>query len=171
MTERHGLVTLHGNPLTLTGAPVAVGDAAPDAELVDNNLQPFSLASLKGKVAIVAAVPSLDTPVCDLQTRRFNTEAASLGADVAIVTVSMDLPFAQKRWCGAAGIDRLTTVSDHKNAAFGQAFGVLIKELRLLARAVFVIDRQGMVRHAQIVKEIGEQPDFDAVLVAVKAAL
>jgi len=171
MTQRHGLATLHGNPLTLTGTPVAVGDPAPDAVLVDNSLQPFALSSLRGKVAVIAAVPSLDTPVCDLQTRRFNTEAANLGSDVAIVTVSMDLPFAQKRWCGAAGIDRLTTVSDHKSAAFGEAYGVLIQELRLLARAVFVVDPQGVVRHAQIVKEISEQPDFDAALAAVKQAL
>jgi thiol peroxidase len=171
MIERQGLVTLHGNPLTLTGNPVAVGDAAPDAELIDNNLKPFSMASLAGKVRVIAAVPSLDTPVCDLQTRRFNTEAANLGGDVTIVTVSMDLPFAQKRWCGAAGIDRLTTVSDHKNAGFGLAYGVLIKELRLLARAVFVVDRHDVVRHAQIVQEVGAQPDYEAVLAAVKEAL
>jgi thiol peroxidase len=116
-------------------------------------------------------VPSLDTPVCDLQTRRFNQEAARLGPDVQILTISMDLPFAQKRWCGAAGIERVTTLSDHREASFGTAYGVLIKELRLLARAVFVVDKDGVVRYVQIVPELSREPDYEAALAAAKAAL
>ena len=130
MIERTGVVTIHGNPLTLVGEAVKAGDQAPDVELLDNDLKPVRLSTYRGKTLVIASVPSLDTPVCDLETRRFNDEAANLGADVEIVTVSMDLPFAQKRWCGAAGVKRLRTLSDHRDAAFGLAYGVLIKELR-----------------------------------------
>ncbi len=171
MKERSGLVTIHGNPLTLTGAPVAAGDKAPDAVLLDNDLKERRLSEWKGKVLIVAAVPSLDTPVCEIETKRFNTEAAKLSEDIAILTVSMDLPFAQKRWCGAQGVDRLTTLSDHREASFGAAFGVLIKELRLLARSVFVIDRSGTVIYAQIVKETTQEPDYAGALAAAQKAL
>jgi thiol peroxidase len=136
--------------------------------LLDNDLKPVKLSDFRGKVIIIAAVPSLDTPVCDMETRRFNTEAARLGKDVAILTVSMDLPFAQKRWCGAAGVEQVKTLSDHKEAAFGQAFGLLIKELRLLGRAVLVLDREGVVRYYQLVKEVSEEPDYEAALSAVK---
>ncbi len=125
------------------------------------------LSSYRGKILVIASVPSLDTPVCDLETRRFNDEAANLGADVEMLTVSMDLPFAQKRWCGAAGVKRLKTLSDHREAAFGLAYGVLIKELRLLARAVFLVDREGTVRYEQLVKEVANEPDYDAVLLAL----
>ena len=145
-----------------------VGQAAPDFEVLDNNLTPVKLSSFKGKICIIASVPSLDTPVCDIETRRFNTEAAKLSADVVILTISMDLPFAQKRWCGAAGIDKVITLSDHRNAEFGAAFGTIIKELRLLARAVFVIDKNGIVRLVQLVKEVAQEPDYAAVLAAVK---
>ena len=168
MDERTGLITFQGNPLTLLGSEVKVGDDAPDVELLDNELNPVKLSSLKGKVAVLVAVPSLDTPVCDVETRRFNEEAASLGDDVAVVAVSMDLPFAQARWCGAAGIENVQTLSDHRDAAFGTAYGVLIKELRLLARAVFVVDRDGDVRYVQLVNEVTDEPDYEAALAAVR---
>jgi thioredoxin-dependent peroxiredoxin len=164
MDERAGLITMRGNPLTLLGRAVREGEPAPDFQVLDNNLSPVNLSSFKGKKCIISSVPSLDTPVCDLETRRFNQEAARLGADVQILTISMDLPFAQKRWCGAAGVERVLTLSDHRDASFGIAFGVLIKELRLLARAVFVLDEQGVVRYLQIVKEQAEEPDYQAVL-------
>ncbi len=168
MTERTGIITIHGNPLTLMGNDLKVGAAAPGVELLDNDLKPVKLSSYRGKVLIVASVPSLDTPVCDLETRRFNDEAASLGPDIEIVTVSLDLPFAQKRWCGAAGVKRLKTLSDHRQAEFGTAFGVLIKELRLLARAVFIIDRQGAVQYVQLVKEVTNEPNYEEVLQALE---
>jgi thiol peroxidase len=119
-------------------------------------------------VVVISAVPSLDTPVCDMETRRFNSEAAKLSDDIVILTISMDLPFAQKRWCGAAGVDKVVTLSDHREAEFGKAYGVLIKELRLLARAVFVIDAEGVVRYVQLVNEVAEEPDYDAVISAAK---
>jgi thiol peroxidase len=167
MAERTGVITMKGHPLTLVGQEVQVGAPAPDFEVLANDLSPFKLSSLKGKVAIICSVPSLDTPTCDIETRWFNEEAAKLGPDVQILTISMDLPFAQKRWCGAAGVERVTTYSDHREAAFGQTYGVLIKELRLLARAVFVVDQDGMVRAAQIVPELANEPNYDAVLKAV----
>jgi thioredoxin-dependent peroxiredoxin len=167
MTERTGIITMKGHPLTLVGQEVEVGAPAPDFEVLANDLTPFKLSSLKGKVAIICSVPSLDTPTCDIETRWFNEEAARLGPDVEILTISMDLPFAQRRWCGAAGVDRVTTYSDHREAAFGQAYGVLIKELRLLARAVFVVDKGGVVRSAQIVPELANEPNYDEVLKAV----
>ena len=167
MTERAGLLTIHGNPLTLVGDEVKVGDPAPEVELLDNDLKPVKLSSYRGKVLVIASVPSLDTPVCDLETRRFNDEAANLGPDIEILTISMDLPFAQKRWCGAAGGKRLRTLSDHREAAFGQAYGVLIKELRLLARAVFIIDREGTVQYEQLVKEVTSEPNYEEVLQAL----
>jgi thiol peroxidase len=168
MTEHPGAITMKGNPLTLLGDLPAVGQAAPDFEVLDNNLTPVKLSSFKGKICVIASVPSLDTPICDIETRRFNTEAAQFRADVAILTISMDLPFAQKRWCGAAGIDKVITLSDHRNAEFGTAFGTIIKELRLLARAVFVIDRDGIVRLVQLVKEVSQEPDYAAVLDCIK---
>jgi thiol peroxidase len=160
-----------GRSVTLMGDGVTVGQAAPDFTAVGNDMQPVRLSQFRGRVVVVSAVPSLDTPVCDMETRRFNTEAAGLGPDVVILTVSMDLPFAQKRWCGAAGVDRVTTVSDHRDAGFGLAYGVLIKDLRLLARAVFVIDRQGIIRYIQLVKEVGTEPEYGPVLDAVRQAL
>lgn len=171
MADRKAAVTLQGNPLTLTGKEVKVGDKAPDFTVLDNDLNPVSLNDFKGKVLVLATVPSLDTPVCELETKRFNSEAASLGEGVQILTASMDLPFAQKRWCGAAGVDRLKTVSDHRDADLGLNYGVLIKELRLLARAVFVVDTQGVVRYVQLVKEVANEPDYPAVLKAVKEIL
>jgi thiol peroxidase len=164
MAERQGILTIHGNPLTLLGEEIKVGAAAPDAELVDNDLKPVKLSSYRGKTLVVASVPSLDTPVCDIETRRFNDEAAHLGGDIQMLTISMDLPFAQKRWCGAAGVERLTTLSDHREAAFGLGYGVLIKELRLLARAVFIIDREGTLQYMQLVKEVSNEPNYEEVL-------
>jgi len=164
MEERTGIITMKGNPLTLMGKELKVGDSAPDFEVLDNNLSPVKLSSFSGKVCVISSVPSLDTPVCDMETRRFNQEAGNLNADVQILTISMDLPFAQKRWCGAAGVDNVVTLSDHRNASFGTAYGVLIKELRLLARCVFVVDREGIIRHVQMVKEITEEPDYEAIM-------
>ena len=168
MEERNAAVTLHGNPLTLVGAELSVGDSVPDVEVLDNDLNPVKLSSFKGKICVISAVPSLDTPTCDMETRRFNETAGKLGDDVVILTVSTDLPFAQKRWCGAAGVDKVVTLSDHREAAFGSAFGVLIKELRLLARSIFVVDRNGIIQYVQHVKELSEEPDYDAVIEAVQ---
>ena len=168
MEERNGLVTMKGNPLTLLGPKLNVGDKAPDFEALDTDLSPVRFSSYHGKVRVIASVPSLDTPVCDMETRRFNQEAGDLGPDVVILTVSMDLPFAQKRWCGAAGVDKVITLSDHRDASFGTAYGVLIKELRLLARSVFVVDREGVIRYVELVKDLTEEPRYDAVLGAVK---
>jgi thiol peroxidase len=168
MEERKGMITMKGNPLTLLGKALKVGDRAPDFGVSDNNLSPVNLSAYKGKVCIISAVPSLDTPVCDLETRRFNQEAANLSPDIVILTVSMDLPFAQKRWCGAAGVDKVITLSDHKDASFGAAYGVLIKELRLLARAVFVVDRKGVIQYIEIVKELTQEPNYEAALQAAK---
>jgi len=168
MKERVGAISRRGNPLTLLGDELRVGDMAPELELLDNDLSPIKLSTFRGKVCIITSVPSLDTPVCDMETRRFNEEAGKLGEDVVILTVSMDLPFAQKRWCGLAGVDKVTTLSDHREATFGKAYGVLIKELRLLARAVFVVDREGRIQYIQLVKELTEEPDYDAVLGAAR---
>ena len=167
MQERAGLVTMKGNPITLIGPELKVGDRAPDFVAIDNDLSQVSLESFRGKVCIVSSVPSLDTPVCDMETRRFNSEASRLGDDVVVLTISMDLPFAQKRWCGAAGVDQVVTLSDHRDGAFGEAYGVLIKDLRLLARAVFVLDKEGTIRYLELVKEIASEPDYEAVLAAV----
>jgi len=169
MSERTGLVTIHGNPLTLLGNAVSVGKSAPAFTALDNDLNPKSLADYAGKVLLISSVPSLDTPVCDMETRRFNAEAGKLGENVHLLTLSMDLPFAQKRWCAAAGIDRLTTLSDHRDASFGLAWGVLIKELRLLARAVFVVDGAGTVKYMELVPEVTHEPNYDAALAAAKA--
>ena len=169
MEERTGIITFQGNPLTLIGEEVEVGKAAPDFEALDNDLNPVRLSSLRGKICVLSSVPSLDTPVCDVETRKFNEEAGRLSPDVAVLTISMDLPFAQKRWCGAAGVDRVQTLSDHRDAQFGTSYGVLIKELRLLARAVFVVDREGAIRYIQVVNEVTNEPDYDSVLDAVKS--
>jgi len=168
MSERSNVITMHGNPLTLLGNELKTGDKAPDVTLLDNDLSPVAISSYKGKVCVVSSVPSLDTPVCDIETRRFNQEAEGLGEDVVILTVSMDLPFAQKRWCGAAGVDRVITLSDHRDASFGSAYGMLIKELRLLARGIFIIDREGIISYIQIVKEVSEEPDYAEVMKEIK---
>lgn len=171
MNERSGIITFKGNPFTLLGPELKVGDKAPDFVVVDNGLAPVSLASSTGRIRIISSVPSLDTPVCDTETRRFNQEAATLPGDVVVLTVSLDLPFAQKRWCGAAGIDKVTTLSDYRERSFGQNYGVLIKELLLLTRAIFVIDAQGVIRYIQIVPEVTSEPDYAAVIAAARALL
>jgi thioredoxin-dependent peroxiredoxin len=168
MVEQTGKITLKGNPVTLVGKVPGVGDVVPDCELVANDLSTVPLSAYRNKVCILTSVPSLDTPVCATETRRFNTEAAGLGKDVQVLAISVDLPFAQSRWCGAAGVNQLTTLSDYRATAFGQAFGVLIKELRLLARAVFVVDRQGVIRYREIVPEVTEEPDYEAALAAAR---
>jgi thiol peroxidase len=171
MEERKDIITMKGQPLTLLGKELKVGELAPDFEVLANDLSAVNLSAYQGKVCIISSVPSLDTPVCDTMTRRFNLEAASLGEDVVVLTISMDLPFAQSRWCGAAEVENVQTLSDHRDASFGTAFGVLIKELRLLARAVFVVDKEGTVRYMQIVNELTSEPDYEAVLNAVKEVL
>jgi thiol peroxidase len=168
MKERTGIVTMKGNPLTLMGNEVKAGEGAPDFTVLDNNLSPVRFSTFRGKICIVSSVPSLDTPVCDLETRKFNEEASRLGPDVVILTISMDLPFAQKRWCAASGVDKVQTLSDHRDATFGTAYGVLIKELRLLARAVFLVDQKGTLQYIQIVKELTNEPDYESVLGALK---
>ena len=169
MEERRGIVTMRGNPLTLVGNEVKVGDKAPDFKAVDNDLSVVSFSSFLGKVCILSSVPSLDTTVCDIETRRFNEEAGRLSSDIVVLTISMDLPFAQKRWCGAAGVNRVQTLSDHRDASFGLSYGVLIKELRLLARAVFVVDRGGIVQHVNLVREMTEEPEYAAILGAARS--
>lgn len=171
MKERKGTITMKGNPLTLLGDEVKVGDKAPDFEVLANDLSPVRLSLFRGKVCIISSVPSLDTPVCDTQTRRFNEGAGRLGDDAVVLTISMDLPFAQKRWCGAAGVQNVQTLSDHREASFGTAFGVLIKELRLLARTVFVVDKAGTIRYIQMVDELTKEPDYEATLKAAKELL
>jgi thioredoxin-dependent peroxiredoxin len=171
MEERSGAVTVKGNPLTLMGPALKVGDKAPEFVVLNNDLDPVSLSDFPGKICIISSVASLDTSVCDMETRRFNQEAANLGDDVVILTISMDLPFAQKRWCGAAGVDKVITLSDHREASFGSAYGVLIKELRLLARSLFLVDKEGVIRYIQLVKELSQEPDYEAVLKALKECL
>ncbi|NJB68034.1 thiol peroxidase [Desulfobaculum xiamenense] len=170
MADRTGIITLHGNGLTLAGTPVQVGQKAPNFTVLDTALAPKTLADYAGRVLIISSVPSLDTPVCDMETRRFNTEAANLG-DVTILTISTDLPFAQKRWCGAAGVDKVVTLSDHRDLSFGMAYGLVIRELRLLARAVLVVDPKGVIAYQQIVGEVSQEPDYAAALTAARAAL
>ncbi len=162
LMERTGLVTFKGNPVTLTGNPVRAGDKAPDFTVTDNNLNEVRFADFKGNIVIISVVPSIDTPVCELQTEQFNREAASLSARV--LTISMDLPFAQRRFCDSFKIGNVTLLSDYREREFGQRYGLLIKELGLLARAVFIIDKDGIVAYTQIVKEIGEQPNYAEVL-------
>lgn len=166
MAERVGVITMKGNPLTLTGHEVKVGDQAPDATLVANDLSEVKLSSFTGKKVILSVVPSLDTPVCDLETKRFNKEASQL-SEVVVLTVSKDLPFAQKRWCGAAGATAVKTLSDYRGN-FGETYGVMIKGLNLLARCVFVIDPEGKVTYVQLVKEVASEPNYDEVIKAVK---
>ncbi|MET9001578.1 thiol peroxidase [Amycolatopsis sp. Hca4] len=168
MTERTGVVTFRGNPVTLLGPEIAVGDRAPDFTALGSNLAPVRFSELGG-TRVISVVPSLETPVCDLQTRRFNESLARLG-EASVLTVSVDLPFAQARWCGAAGVEGVRTLSDHRDLSFGLAYGVVIKEFRLLARAVFVVDAAGTVVHAEYVPEVGQEPNFDAAIVAAQGA-
>ena len=171
MQKKKDVVTMKGELLTLVGKQVKVGDLAEDFEVVANDLSAVKFSSFRGKVCLISSVPSLDTSVCDIQTKKFNAQAKALGDDVVVLTVSMDLPFAQSRWCGAAGVENVQTLSDHRKAQFGNAFGVLIKELRLLARAVFVANKDGVVRYIQIVEELTKEPDYEAALNAAEELL
>jgi thiol peroxidase len=169
--ERAGVITFKGNPMILLGDDVAVGSRAPEFQVVDTDLKAVTLGDTAGKVRLITAVPSLDTGVCDKMTRAFNEKAAALPPEVAVYTVSLDLPFAQKRWCGNAGIERVKTVSDYQDRSFGLNYGILIKELKLLARTVFVIDGNGQVTYREIVPEVTDEPNYDAALAAVRKLL
>ena len=161
-------ITMKGKPIVLLGGPVEVGQQAPNFEVVNADLSNVTFSSYRGKPCVLSSVVSLDTPVCDAQTRRFNEEVGRLNSDINIVVISMDLPFAQKRWCGAAGVDRVTALSDHRDAAFGIAYGVLIENLRLLARATFVVDAEGRIAYKEIVPEITDEPDYNKALAAIR---
>ncbi|CAH0117588.1 MULTISPECIES: thiol peroxidase [unclassified Paenibacillus] len=167
--ERTNVATFKGNPLTLIGPELKVGDQAPDFKLNKNLLEQASLQDYAGKIKLISVVPSIDTGVCDAQTRRFNEEASKLGDNVVILTVSADLPFAQARWCGAAGVDKVVMLSDYKSNSFGEAYGVLIKEFQLDMRAVFVIDANDKISYVEVLKEMTEHPDYDKAIEAVKA--
>ncbi|GIP53161.1 thiol peroxidase [Paenibacillus vini] len=169
--ERASVATFKGNPITLVGPELKVGDTAPDFRLNKNLLEEVTLQDFAGKIKLISVVPSLDTGVCDAQTRRFNQEAADLGDNVVILTVSADLPFAQARWCGAAGVDRVVTLSDYKENSFGKSYGVLIKEFALDQRAVFVVDQDNKIRYVEVLKEMSEHPDYEKPVAAVKELL
>lgn len=171
MAERANAATFKGKPLTLVGAEVKVGDRAPHFKLVGNDLSDIDCTSFHGKVRVLSVAPSLDTPVCAAQTRTFNKEAINLSEDVVILSVSLDLPFALARFCGAEGIERVITASDYKYRSFGEAYGVYVRELGLLARAVFVIDKDDKIVYAEYVAEVTNEPDYAAAFKAVKAAL
>ncbi len=168
--ERPGAVQLGERELTVLGEVLRPGDPAPDFRLTDNNWREVTLADSAGKVRLISVVPSLDTRVCDMQTRRFNEEAAGLGENVVVLTVSADLPYAQRRWCGAAGVERVQTLSDHKEMSFGNAYGTHIKALRLDQRSVFVVDADDRVRYVEYVPVFGQEPDYAAALDAVREA-
>lgn len=169
--KKTGVITFKGNPMTLLGPELKVGAPAPEFKVVDNGLQPVTLADSQGKVCLITVVPSLDTPVCDTMTRKFNEEAAKLPENVVVYTISLDLPFAQKRWCGNAGIEKVKTLSDYQERSFGLNYGLLIDELKLLARAVLVIDQKGTIAYQEIVKEVTAEPDYTAALAAARALL
>jgi len=166
--ERLGIVTIHGSPLSLVGPDLKVGDKAPDFTVLDSDLKEVRLKDFEGKIKVISVTPSLDTPVCDIQARRFNQEAANFSRDVAVLNISMDLPFAIARFCSAAGINSVKTLSDHRDASFGSAYGVLIKELRLLARSIFIIDKDNIIRLKEIVPEVTNHPNYESAFDLVK---
>lgn len=159
--ERSGVVTMKGNPVTLVGTEIKAGDKAPDFTVLDQTLQPVKLSDYAGKKVVISVTPSLDTPVCDFQLRKINSDLAA--KDVSVMNISMDLPFAIKRFCALAEINNAVGLSDHRDASFGEAFGVLIKELRLLARAVFVVE-DGVVTYAEVVPEATDSPDYEKLM-------
>jgi len=169
--RRTGVIKFKGSPLTLLGPALKEGDPAPDFNALDRGLKEVGLRDFKGKVKLISVTPSLDTPVCDMQARRFNEEAGKLPPEVVVLNISMDLPFAIDRFCQLAGIEKVDALSDHREASFGKAYGVLIEELRLLARAIFVIDREDIIRYIEIVPEITEHPNYEKALEAVKKLL
>ncbi|GIP33903.1 thiol peroxidase [Paenibacillus sp. J2TS4] len=166
--ERANVATLKGNPITLIGNELKVGDQAPDFNLNKSLVDTASLSDFAGKVKLISVVPSLDTGVCDAQTRKFNETAGTLGENVVILTVSVDLPMAQARWCGAAGVDKVVTLSDYKTRSFGEAYGVLIKELQLLMRSIFVLDTDNKIQYVEYLSEMTEHPNYEAAIEAVK---
>ena len=169
--EREGIFELGGKGVTIIGPDIEVGQAAPEFSVLDQDWNTVNaLEASVGKVRIIAAVPSLSTSVCDRETRRFNEEAAKLGDDIRIITISHDLPFTQKNWCGAAGVEQVWVVSDHKNADFGEKYGTLIKERRILRRAVFVVNKEGNITYADYMAALGDEPDYEAVLTAARNA-
>jgi len=161
-------ITIKGSPFTLMGNPVKVGDAAPDAELTANDWSTVKLSDYAGKARLINVVYSLETGICDAQTHKFNEEATKLGGEVVVLTISADLPFTQTRWCGASGLENVMTLSDHKTMAFSDAYGVHLKERRVTGRAVFVVDKAGIVRYAEYVPEIASHPNYDAALQALR---
>jgi thiol peroxidase len=169
--ERPGDATFQGQPLTVIGPRLKAGDPAPDFELLANDLAPVRLSQSAGKIRLIAAVPSLDTPVCDLEVKTFNKQIEAYLGRVQAYTVSADLPFAQARWCGAAGVKNVQSLSDHRDMSFGDSYGTHIKELRLEARAVFVVDAAGVIRYVEYIKEITNSPNYDAALNAIKSLL
>ena len=169
--ERSGAVTIKGNPFTLVGAPLNVGDPFPDVELTANDFSAVKLSDYAGKARLISVVYSLDTGICDAQTHKFNEEATQLGGDVVVLTISADLPFAQKRWCGASGLSNVITLSDYKSMAFADATGTHIKERRVTSRAVFVVDREGIVRYVEYLPEVATHPNYDAALQALRQAV
>jgi thiol peroxidase len=159
---------MRGNPLTLLGPELKAGEKAPDFSAVDDGLKPVNLAGTGNAVRIFSVVPSLDTPVCDAQTKRFNEEAAKLPG-VQIFTISMDLPFAQKRWCGNYGVDKIKMLSDHRSGSFGEHYGTLIKDMRIESRAIFVLDTDDTIKHVEYVKEVADHPNYETALAAARS--
>lgn len=170
MEKRTGIITMGGNPMTLLGKEIKIGDKAPDFTVLTNDLSKFSLKDVEGKVKIISIVPSVDTGVCELQTTTFNEEAAKI-EDVVILTISVDLPFAQKRFCSAKGIDKVITLSDHKDLSFGLNYGFAIEELRLLARGIVILDKENIVRYVEYVNEVTNHPNYDKAVEEVKKLL
>ncbi len=167
--EERQVSKMGGNVITLVGPELQVGERAPDFTVLDNDLLPKSLEDFQGKIKLISAVPSLDTGVCDLQTRKFNELAAGLSPEVEVLTISMDLPFAQKRWCNLSGSSRVETLSDHRYASFGENYGILIKELRLLNRSIFLLDKDDNIRYIEIIEENHNHPDYDSAMEALRA--
>ncbi|MCX8068989.1 MAG: thiol peroxidase [Thermodesulfovibrionales bacterium] len=166
--ERQGIITIKGNPITLVGNELKVGDKAPEFTVLDSSLNEVKLSDFKGKVKIISVTPSLDTPVCDMQLKRFEKEASSMSDNVVVINISVDLPFAISRFCGASGISKAKAYSDHRYLSFGQNYGLLIKELRLLARAIIIIDKDDVVRYFELVSEVTNHPDYDKALSTLK---
>ena len=169
--ERKNAVTMKGNPLTLLGEEVKIGEKAKGFKALNNNLEEVSSDKFKNKIKLIASVPSLDTPVCDLEIKRFNDEATKLSKDIVIIFISMDLPFAQKRFCQLNSINKVKTLSDHRDADFGLKYGVLIKELRFLARSLFIIDKDDIIRYVQLFPELSSHPDYESAIQALKGVV
>lgn len=168
LPQKKGLVAARGNPLTLLGQELKVGDKAPDFQVVDIDLKPVKLSDFHGQVVLLSVTPSVDTGICDLQAKRFNKMATEISGDVVILNISMDLPFALARWCGATGSDKIKTLSDYQDWNFGLQYGLLIKETRLLSRSVWIIDKDGVIQYIQIVPEVPTEPDYNEAFDALK---